>query len=166
MRLGDLFNRSVPANSELGHQLKTRGQASGRTLTATALAIGALATPSQAGLLSPVLNLMRPQLEAKLSEACLRWSAMGNSSLTERLTPACQALAAPTSRCLVAETQSSGRSLGVITELMAGRFGDDLEVVVKRCAGRMLGLPPETFGRLPLRDLAERFHSLKAQVRR
>ncbi|UPM49693.1 hypothetical protein MY494_10170 [Synechococcus sp. A10-1-5-1] len=109
---------------------------------------------------------MRPQVEAKVSEACLRWSAMGNSSLIQRLTPACQALAAPTSRCLVAETQTSGRSLGVITELLAGRFGDDLEVVVRRCAGRMLGLPPETFGRLPLRDLAERFSSLKSQMRR
>jgi hypothetical protein len=117
-------------------------------------------------LLSPVLNLMRPQVEAKISEACLRWSAMGNRSLIERLTPACQALAAPTSRCLVAETQFSGRSLGVISELLSGRFGDDLEVVVKRCAGRMLGLSPETFGKLPLRDLAERFNSLKAQVRR
>nr|WP_296418879.1 hypothetical protein [Vulcanococcus sp. DEBay_Sum22DG08_74] len=156
----------MPANSELGHQLRTRGRAAGRTLTATALTIGALSAPSQAGLLSPVLNLMRPQVEAKISEACLRWSAMGNRSLIERLTPACQALAAPTSRCLVAETQSSGRSLGVISELLAGRFGDDLEVVVKRCAGRMLGLSPETFGKLPLRDLAERFNSLKAQARR
>lgn len=28
-----------------------------------------------------------------------------------------------------------------MTELLAGRFGDDSEVVVKRCAGRLLGLP-------------------------
>jgi hypothetical protein len=78
----------------------------------------------------------------------------------------CQALAATTSGCLVAETQSSGRSLGVISELRSGRCGDDQEVVAKRCADGIFGLTPKTVGLLPLRDMAERFNALKARVRR
>ena len=46
---------------------------------------------------------------------------------------------------------------GHFTELLAGRFGDDSEVVVKRCAGRLLGLPPESFQDVPIRELAKRF---------
>ena len=73
------------------------------------------------------------------------------------MAPPCQALAGPTSRCLIEETERSGRSFGVMTELLAGRFGDDSEVVVKRCAGRLLGLPDDSFMDIPLQDLARRF---------
>ena len=37
----------------------------------------------------------------------------------------------------------SSASLAVISELAGGRFGASSEQVVKRCASRMLGLPPD-----------------------
>jgi hypothetical protein len=115
------------------------------------------ATPSQAGLLAPLLGLMRPQLEQRLSQACTRWASGGDAALAQKLEQPCRDLARPTSRCLLEETERSGRSLGVVSELLAGRFGDDTEVVVKRCASRLLGLPQDSLQEVPLRQLAERF---------
>ena len=127
------------------------------------LLLGALGTtPARAGLLTPLLNLMRPQLESRITAACQQWASGGNSSLAERMAPPCRALAGPTSRCLLEETERSGRSLGVLTELLAGRFGDDSEVVVKRCAGRLLGLPADSFMEVPIRELARRFKAAAA----
>jgi hypothetical protein len=104
---------------------------------------------AQAGLLAPLLSLMRPQLELRITAACQQWAAAGDKGLEERMGPPCRALAD--------ETERSGRGLGVMSELLAGRFGDDSEVVVKRCAGRLLGLPPDSFQDVPIRDLAKRF---------
>jgi hypothetical protein len=118
--------------------------------------------PARAGLLGPLLNLMRPQLETQITAACQQWAGGGNPSLAERMAPPCRALAGPTSRCLIEETERSGRSFGVMTELLAGRFGDDSEVVVKRCAGRMLGLPADSFMDVPIRELARRFKAAAA----
>jgi hypothetical protein len=120
------------------------------------------ATPAQAGVLAPLLNLLRPQLEARIAGACQQWASGGDMALAEKMAPPCRALAGPTSRCLIEETESSGRSFGVLTELLAGRFGDDSEVVVKRCAGRLLGLPAESFMDVPIRDLAKRFKAAAA----
>lgn len=72
----------------------------------------------------------------------------------------CRKLAKPTSRCLIEETDRTGRGLGVLTEMLGGRFGDDSEVVVKRCLARLLGLPVESFKDVPLRDLTRRFGTL------
>ena len=108
----------------------------------------ALAPPAaQAGLLAPLLSLMRPQLELRITAACQQWAAAGDKALEERMGPPCRALAGPTSRCLVDETERSGRGLGVISELVGGRFGDDSEVVVKRCLARLFGLPSDKIGR-------------------
>ncbi len=122
----------------------------------------AWAAPARAGLLSPLLSLMRPQLEARLTAACQQWASGGDRRLEARMAPPCRALAGPTSRCLIEETERSGRSFGVMTELLAGRFGDDSEVVVKRCAGRMLGLPADSFMDVPIRELARRFKAAAA----
>ncbi|MGA0022681.1 MAG: hypothetical protein ACO3GW_10965 [Vulcanococcus sp.] len=120
-------------------------------------------TPAaQAGLLGSLLSMMRPQLEARITTACQRWASSGDRSLEERMAPPCRALAGPTSRCLIEETERSGRSFGVLSELLAGRFGDDSEVVVKRCAGRLLGLPADSFMEVPIRDLARRFKDAAA----
>jgi hypothetical protein len=115
------------------------------------------APPAQAGLLAPLLGLMRPQLELRLSQACTSWASGGDQALAQQLQQPCRDLARPASRCLIEETERSGRSLGVVSELLAGRFGDDSEVVVKRCAARLLGLPQASFQDVPLRQLAERF---------
>lgn len=115
------------------------------------------ATPARASLLGPLLQLMRPQLEQRLTRLCLSVAAGGQGALERSLQEPCRQLAAPASQCLIKEAESSGRSFGVITELMAGRFGDDSEVVVKRCAARLLGLPPDTLKEVPMRELQQRF---------
>ncbi|QVV66636.1 hypothetical protein KJJ24_09010 [Synechococcus sp. LA31] len=156
----------MPAGRELCHQ---RGKAvvklgaSGLSASLAALSlIASSGTPAQAGLLGPLLNMMRPQLESRITAACQQWASGGDRSLEERMAPPCRALAGPTSRCLIEETERSGRTFGVMTELLAGRFGDDSEVVVKRCAGRLLGLPPDSFQDVPIRELARRFKTAAA----
>ena len=155
----------MPAGRELCHQRWNEAIKLGKPGLAASLAGFSLivaAAPAQASLLAPLLTLMRPQLEARITAACQQWASGGDPSLQERMAPPCRALAGPTSRCLIEETERSGRSFGVMTELLAGRFGDDSEVVVKRCAGRLLGLPADSFMDVPIRDLAKRFKAAAA----
>ena len=126
-------------------------------LTGSAATALLLAAPAEAGLLTPVLQLMRPQLESRLAQACMEMASGGDRELEQSLRDPCRQLAGPTSRCLIEETDRSGRSLGVLTELIGGRFGDDSEVVVKRCLARMFGLPTTSLDGVPLRQLAQRF---------
>lgn len=128
-------------------------------LLTSGLLVG-LALPASAGLLMPVLQLMRPQLESRLAEICVQAASAGSPSLGSSLQDPCRKLAAPTSRCLIEETDRTGRGLGVLTEMVGGRFGDDSEVVVKRCLARLLGLPVDSLRDVPLRDLARRFGTL------
>lgn len=113
--------------------------------------------PARAGLLRPLLMLMRPQLESRLVEVCIQTAAGGSADLEKTLQDPCRKLAVPTSKCLIEETDNSGRGLGVLTEMMGGRFGDDSEEVVKRCLARMFGLPPDSLREVPLRELGKRF---------
>jgi hypothetical protein len=113
--------------------------------------------PAAAGLLRPVLMLMRPQLENRLARVCVEAAAGGRPDLERTLQDPCRKLAIPTSRCLIEETDATGRGLGVLTEMLGGRFGDDSEVVVKRCLARMFGLPADSLREVPLRELARRF---------
>jgi hypothetical protein len=115
--------------------------------------------PASAGLLRPVLMLMRPQLENRLAQVCVEAAAGGRPDLERALQDPCRKLAIPTSRCLIEETDATGRGLGVLTEMLGGRFGDDSEVVVKRCLARMFGLPADSLGDVPLRELGRRFGS-------
>jgi hypothetical protein len=117
-------------------------------------------SPARAGLLLPVLQLIRPQLETRLAQICVQAASAGAPGLGATLQDPCRKLAGPTSRCLIEETDRTGRGLGVLTELVGGRFGDDGEVVVKRCLARLLGLPVDSFREVPLRDLARRFGTL------
>lgn len=146
----------------LNRTAKLGSQRLAAPLLGSLLLSAAWAAPARAGLLSPLLSLMRPQLEARLTAACQQWASGGDRNLEARMAPPCRALAGPTSRCLIEETERSGRSFGVMTELLAGRFGDDSEVVVKRCAGRMLGLPADSFMDVPIRELARRFKAAAA----
>ncbi|MEI8250703.1 MAG: hypothetical protein WCF98_05995 [Synechococcus sp. ELA057] len=119
-----------------------------------------LQSPAQAGLWRPLLLLLRPQLESRLAEVCVRTAAGDNPDLAARLQDPCHKLAVPTSKCLIEETDSSGRSVGVLSELMRGRFGDDSELVVKRCLARLFGIPPDSLKDVPLQELARRFGSI------
>lgn len=135
----------------------------GRCMWGTTLASGlvllslALTPPAQASLLRPLLMLLRPQLEQRLTLLCLRSLSGGQPSLEQSLQRPCQQLAGPASACLINETDASGRSLGVISELISGRIGDDSDVVIKRCVAKLLNLPPETLQEVPLKDLQRRF---------
>lgn len=132
------------------------------TLIQAGLIQAVLMPGAQASLLRPLLELMRPQLEARLSQACVRQLAGSNDGdLAARLQAPCQTIAAPISRCLVDETDRSGRSLGVVSELLSGRFGDDSEQVVKRCLARQLGLDAGSLDPLPLRELLQRYSAAR-----
>jgi hypothetical protein len=113
--------------------------------------------PARAGLLRPVLMLMRPQLENRLAKLCIQAAAGGRAELESSLRDPCQKLAVPTSKCLIEETDNSGRGLGVLSEVLAGRFGDDSEDVVKRCLARMFGLPVDSLRSVPLLEIGRRF---------
>lgn len=127
----------------------------------TALAVPA--APARAGLLRPVLMLLRPQLENQLTRVCVETVSAGRADLEKNLQDPCRKLAVPTSKCLIEETDNSGRSLGVLTEMVSGRFGDDSEEVVKRCLARMFGLPTDSLRDMPLRELGRRFGSYGLQ---
>lgn len=114
-----------------------------------------VSTPAQAGLLTPLLSLARPQLELSLARQCLSYSAGDDPQLQSAMAKPCEALARPIAACLITQTEASGRALAVIGELIGGRFGEASEVVVKRCLAITLGLPGETFAGVPLRRLAE-----------
>jgi hypothetical protein len=126
---------------------------------ATALVVAMTATPppAQAGLLAPMLQWIRPQLEWRLVVLCLDNTAGSNPNLRRYLQDPCQKLAGPTSRCLIEETDQGGLGFDVMREMVGGRFGDASEVVVKRCLARMFGLPPDTLKHVPLRELGRRF---------
>jgi hypothetical protein len=113
------------------------------------------APPARAGLLTPLLSLARPQLESSLARQCLTYTAGSDLQLQDALAKPCEALARPIAGCLISQTEASGRAIGVISDLIAGRFGDASEVVVKRCLAITFGLPTETFTAVPLRRLAE-----------
>jgi len=115
---------------------------------------------AEASLLRPLLALLRPQLENRLARACVQAAAGDNGELAARLEDPCRKLAVPTSKCLIEEADGSGRGIGVLSELVAGRFGDDSELVAKRCLARLFGLPPDSLRDMPLQDLARRFSSL------
>ncbi|MEB3266663.1 MAG: hypothetical protein VKN13_08630 [Cyanobacteriota bacterium] len=127
------------------------------------LLLGLMATslcwPQQAraGALRPVLLLMRPQVEHRLARLCVEATSGGRAELAAVLEDPCRKLAGPTSRCLVEETDASGRSLEIMGELMGGRFGADSERVVKRCLERLFGLPTNSLRAVPLQELARRF---------
>jgi hypothetical protein len=128
-------------------------------LLTAAMALVLPPVPARAGLLRPVLMLLRPQLENQLTRVCVETASAGRTDLVKSLQDPCRKLAVPTSKCLIEETDNSGRSLGVLTEMVSGRFGDDSEDVVKRCLARMFGLPTDSLRDMPLRELGKRFGS-------
>ena len=117
----------------------------------------------QAGLLQPLLQMMRPKLERELADQCQALAKQALQGAELDLEPPssmgkqpCQALAKPVSECLIRETSRSGRELGVISELLSGRIGDDVEVVIKRCLASLLGLQATDLQDVPLSELFQR----------
>lgn len=117
----------------------------------------------QAGLLQPLLQMMRPKLERELSDQCQALAKQALQGAELDLEPfssmgeqPCQAIAKPVSECLIRETSRSGRELGVISELLSGRIGDDADVVIKRCLASLLGLQATDLQDVPLSELFQR----------
>ena len=117
----------------------------------------------QAGLLQPLLQMMRPKLESQLADQCqqlakqpLKDAELDLEPLSSMGEQPCQALAKPVSECLIRETSRSGRELGVISELLSGRIGDDAQVVIKRCLASLLGLQATDLQDVPLSELFQR----------
>lgn len=120
-------------------------------------------TAAQAGLLQPLLQMMRPQLERQLADQCQQLAQQALKGAELNLEPfssmgkqPCEALAKPVSECLIRETSRSGRELGVISELLSGRIGDDADVVIKRCLASLLGLQVTDLEKVPLSELFQR----------
>jgi len=117
---------------------------------------------ARAGWLSPVLQVMRPRIESHLADECRK---LISKQLGESMEPElnrvadqpCRSIARPVSTCLIRETSRTGRELGVISELLAGRIGDDAEVVIKRCLASMLGLSDSSLKNVPLQELVNRW---------
>ena len=132
-----------------------------------AVGISTMAIEARAGLLEPLLQLMRPRVEQQLAGECQRIAkrAIGRidssslplgeliSGIDETVLQPCRDLALPASECLIREASRSGRELGIVSELISGRVGDDTQVVVKRCLASLLGLPATGLQDLPLKDL-------------
>lgn len=132
-----------------------------------AVGISTMAIEARAGLLEPLLQLMRPRVEQQLAGECQRLAkrAIGRidtsslplgeliSGIDETVLQPCRDLALPASECLIREASRSGRELGIVSELISGRVGDDTQVVVKRCLASLLGLPATGLQDLPLKDL-------------
>ncbi|MCP9928990.1 hypothetical protein KBY90_13995 [Cyanobium sp. CH-040] len=116
-----------------------------------------LAAPARAGLLRPVLELMRPQLETRISRACVDGLAGDDPQLASQLQRPCRQLAAPASRCLVRETDASGKGLAVLGELMQQELGPEGERIVKRCLAQLVGLPANSLEGVSLPQLVQRF---------
>lgn len=113
--------------------------------------------PAQAGLMRPVLELMRPQVEERIATICLEKAAAGQSDLRQQLAQPCRQLARTTSRCLVEETDASGKALAVMGELLRQQLGPEGERITKRCLARLVGLPPASLETIPLRQLTDTF---------
>ena len=106
---------------------------------------------------------MRPKLESQLADQCQQLAKQALRDAELDLEPfsgiekqPCQALAKPVSECLIRETSRSGRELGVISELLSGRIGDDAEVVIKRCLASLLGFQATDLRDVPLGELFQR----------
>jgi hypothetical protein len=112
--------------------------------------------PARAGVMRPVLELMRPQVENRIAETCVDALAGDVPALTAQLQGPCRQLAASTSRCLVRETDASGRGLVVLGELVRRELGPESERIVKRCIAQLVGLPADSLEGLSLQELAQR----------
>lgn len=130
-----------------------------RALPLLALALGTalFALPARAGLMRPVLELMRPQLESRITRACVDGLAGDNPQLAAQLQQPCRQFAEPASRCLVRETDASGKGLAVVREMMQRELGPEGERIVKRCIAQMVGLPANSLDGVSFQKLVQRF---------
>ena len=115
------------------------------------LGLGTSPQTARAGLLQPVLQMLRPRLEAELTDTCtsLVGEATGGLEGIEILAKGpCRSAAKPMSECLIREAGRSGRELEVLSELIRGTVGDNSTLVIRRCVSSLMGLPADGQGSL------------------
>ena len=122
---------------------------------------------AKAGLFQPLIQLLQPRIERQLVSECRQLAEQALDGVTAESAPKswlksavdqpCRTLARPLSECLVRETSRSGRELGVLTEIVRGRVGDDALVVIRRCLASLTGLPQSSLNQSPVQELMERF---------
>ena len=120
-------------------------------ITMLTLGLGTSPQAARAGLLQPVLQMLRPRLEAELTDTCtsLVGEATGGLEGIETLAKGpCRSAAKPMSECLIREAGRSGRELEVLSELIRGTVGDNSTLVIRRCVSSLMGLPADGQGSL------------------
>ena len=121
---------------------------------------------AKAGLFQPLIQLLQPRIERQLVSECRQLAEQALDGVAAEIAPKswlnsaveqpCRTLARPVSECLVRETSRSGRELGVLTELLRGRVGDDARMVIKGCLASLTGLPQSSLNQSPFQELMER----------
>jgi len=123
---------------------------------------------AEAGLLQPLIQLLQPRIERRLVRECRQLTQQLLSDMAPEIAAGrllnsaveqpCRSIARPVSECecLIRETSRSGRELGVLTELLEGRVGDDAGVVIQRCLASLTGLPRTSLNTIPVQELLER----------
>ena len=120
-------------------------------ITMLTLGLGTSPQAARAGLLQPVLQMLRPRLEAEFTDTCtsLVGEATGGLEGIETLAKGpCRSAAKPMSQCLIREAGRSGRELEVLSELIRGTVGDNSTLVIRRCVSSLMGLPADGQGSL------------------
>ena len=121
---------------------------------------------AKAGLFQPLIQLLQPRIERQLVRECRQLAEQALDGVAAEIAPKswlnnaveqpCRTLARPVSECLIRETSRSGRELGVLTELLRGRVGDDARAVIGRCLASLTGLPQSSLNQSPVQELIER----------
>ena len=139
---------------------------SGLLVSSLLIEFTAIDQSARAGLLQPLIQLLQPRIERRLISECRQLTEqvlndfapdIASSRVLKRaVEQPCRTIAGPVSECLIRETSRSGRELGVLTELLEGRVGDDAGVVIERCVASLTGLPRPSLKTIPLQQLLER----------
>ena len=139
---------------------------SGLLVSSLLIEFTAIDQSARAGLLQPLIQLLQPRIERRLMSECRQLTEqvlndfapdIASSRVLKRaVEQPCRTIAGPVSECLIRETSRSGRELGVLTELLEGRVGDDAGVVIERCVASLTGLPRSSLNTIPLQQLLER----------
>ncbi len=121
---------------------------------------------ARAGLFQPLIQLLQPRIERQLVSECRQLAEQALDGVATEIAPKswlnnaveqpCRTLARPVSECLIRETSRSGRELGVLTELLRGRVGDDARAVIRRCLASLTDLPQSSLNQIPVQELMER----------
>ena len=130
------------------------------------LEVSSVHQTAKAGLLQPLIQLLQPRIERQLVSECRQLAEQALDGVAAEIAPKswlnstveepCRKLARPVSECLIRETSRSGRELGVLTELLRGRVGDDASEVIQRCLVSLTDLPQSRLNQIPVQELIER----------